>query len=207
MYISLYWCIFFSPPSLLSASLSPLSSCSDFLLLSASLVLLPSLCLSLCQPPPTWTRRANERPTSNRHGNSMWMCSARGVGRSVCRNCTRRLSWTYRVCCKVGESAAGASSVRFRATRGCVARSSACPDLPGSCVFVLFLWVCVLHRLACVLSVKILHFHSHSVFPSACKKGTICFSIPLSILVFSLHSPPIVPLLFLTHTLSFFMIH
>lgn len=138
--ISLYLCIFFFPLPSFRIALS-FFSCSDFLLLSASLVLLPSLCLSLCQPPPTWTRRANERPTSNRHGNSMWMCSARGVGRSVCRNCTRRLSWTYRVCCKVRESAAGASSVCFCATRGCVARSSACLDLHIICLCFVFLGV------------------------------------------------------------------
>lgn len=135
--VYIYCMYLFPPPSFLHISLS----------LSASLIFSPlPLSLSLCQPPPTWTPRANERSTSNRHGNSMWMCSARGVGRSACRNCTRRLSWIYRVYCKVGESAAGCLPVCFGTTRDCVAGLSD-PTARSSvwilCFRFLCMWVCI----------------------------------------------------------------
>lgn len=172
--VYIYCMYLFPPPSFLHLSLS----------LSASLIFSPlPLSLSLCQPPPTWTPRANERSTSNRHGNSMWMCSARGVGRSACRNCTRRLSWIYRVYCKVGESAAGCLPVCLvpREIASLVCRIPRHDRLSGSCVFVFCACGC-----AFTLSANIHHFHSLSVFPSACMRGCICLSVPLSILLFSL---------------------
>lgn len=178
-------------------------SLSPFLLLS----LPPSICISCSSPLPlslSLPAATNLDSESKRtaHFQSSWQQHVNVFG-----------SWSRPECVQELHQEAQLNLQSLlqgrRVSFVCVFR---CHDRPCLawiclCVFVLFLWVCVLLCLACMLSANIFHIHSHSVFPSACKRGTICFSFPPSILMFSLSSSPIIPPLFLTSNSSFLMIH